>query len=985
MNSKRKGRGGGNTLGRSERGHSGGAANNNKQSKSPEKEVNHTPPPLDNKESSPGEFSGIWRNARFTWALTSLIGVPLRVETSTNDEFEGILKTFSPELEIVLEQSHKIDHANEDTVNHKSIIEKHVFPLKDVVRYYAKDVDMEYAMKESFLTDTQISQTRTNGEAGMRELEMWQPDEGDQSLGIEEGDLKASTGWSANDMFAKNEERFGVQSSYDPNLSGYTTQLAKDKFGSGSDMEKQAAKIASEIDGEGSRFRAELENGDEEDAFSAVVRSGGDRRNGGGNRERESPGDDKPSAYVPPNRRSEGRGFARGRGQRTPPPRNNYDNNYDDRDHNRQREDRRDRYGGGNNRRDYNNDRGHDRSGGDQRYHGDRGGYREDRSYGRQDSHGKKEDYRYDERRDHRDGRDNRGEGGGRGDGGGRGEKYRGGDRPGSSQDSRRDDRKSVEKVSPLPPHDMDRQKSGDRNRSPATNNGPDSLGMEGALPQREGGRRKQEKSKEMAKLQDFHQNFKLKISDDPQQQQQQGGPPPHQNIMSPNAPPTVSINASPAVGHSNDLADGARSSGPSPRVGMEQHNQRPSMSPRGGMVETGPPRGVDGSQMPDRNSPRNSIAGGHQMPPGMVGGHQGPPGMQQGGVPDGRGGVTTPRPSPAPMSNQNTGPPGTPSGGGGGTPQQNTPTSNSANKSTLNPNAKEFSFNPGAKEFTPKFMSGPRPSPTPPRVQTPVQTMGQVYPPMIHVQGGQPGMHPGHVVSMAMPPNQQQQRPMRPNSKDGLQPIRADIAAGQPIIQPPHGYYHPPGAGPGPAQQIQYLPPQGQPFIRMGPPQGNIAMNMISTNMMHIPISQHPGTPAQGGGPQQGQPQNPQVQHIWNQQMLSTPSPLHQHSGAPPPQQMGVPPQNTMTATPPNLVGHGGGAVPSPGPAPIMGYHQPPHQGPQMMLIHPHQLQQFHPQGHGQAQGGMPGGPVTSLPYQQLMGGQPAFHVVQQAPPHQQ
>ena len=46
-------------------------------------------------------------------------------------------------------------------------------------------------------------------------------------------------------------------------------------------------------------------------------------------------------------------------------------------------------------------------------------------------------------------------------------------------------------------------------------------------------------------------------------------------------------------------------------------------------------------------------------------------------------------------------------------------------------------------------------------------------------------------------------------------------MAAGQPIIQPPHGFYHPPGAGP--AQQIQYLPPQGQPFIRMGPPQGNL------------------------------------------------------------------------------------------------------------------------------------------------------------------
>ena len=57
-----------------------------------------------------------------------------------------------------------------------------------------------------------------------------------------------------------------------------------------------------------------------------------DKRNG---RERESPGDDKPSpAYVPPNKRGDsGRGYnSRGRGQRTPPPRS-YDNNYDDRDH----------------------------------------------------------------------------------------------------------------------------------------------------------------------------------------------------------------------------------------------------------------------------------------------------------------------------------------------------------------------------------------------------------------------------------------------------------------------------------------------------------------------------------------------------------------------------------------------------------------------------------------------------------------------------
>jgi hypothetical protein len=41
----------------------------------------------------------------------------------------------------------------------------------------------------------------------------------------------------------------------------------------------------------------ELENGDEEEAFSSVHRP--DRRGPGG-RERESPGDDKNSTYVPP-------------------------------------------------------------------------------------------------------------------------------------------------------------------------------------------------------------------------------------------------------------------------------------------------------------------------------------------------------------------------------------------------------------------------------------------------------------------------------------------------------------------------------------------------------------------------------------------------------------------------------------------------------------------------------------------------------------
>ena len=113
--------------------------------------------------------------SRFTHTITSLIGTSLRVETQNNIEFEGILKTFSPQLEMVLEWVHQvigislyfclltiflfrqIDPEMPDCINQETIKEKMVFPMKDIVRYYAVDVDLNFATKEEFQTDTQIS------------------------------------------------------------------------------------------------------------------------------------------------------------------------------------------------------------------------------------------------------------------------------------------------------------------------------------------------------------------------------------------------------------------------------------------------------------------------------------------------------------------------------------------------------------------------------------------------------------------------------------------------------------------------------------------------------------------------------------------------------------------------------------------------------------------------------------------------------------
>ena len=68
----------------------------------------------------------------------------------------------------------------------------------------------------------------------MKQLEEWIPEEGDGGDGgLDDGGVGGvgggggsgnSNGWSVHEMFAKNAE-FGVETSYDPKLRGYTTEL----------------------------------------------------------------------------------------------------------------------------------------------------------------------------------------------------------------------------------------------------------------------------------------------------------------------------------------------------------------------------------------------------------------------------------------------------------------------------------------------------------------------------------------------------------------------------------------------------------------------------------------------------------------------------------------------------------------------------------------------------------------------------------------
>ncbi|GFY57361.1 ataxin-2 [Trichonephila inaurata madagascariensis] len=225
-------------------------------------------------------FDGIYANPRLMHAVGLVVGCIAHVQVKSGCLYEGVLRTFSSKADLVLEMARKIDSKK---INNNSgavtltpitssdeVADKMVFKFEDVVQVTFPNVDPDYATRESF-TDTAIS--KFNGQVVERELEPW--DGG--SLSVDGLELVTSeeeaNGWNPNDMFRTNEEKYGVKSSFDSNLPGYTIPLNKQNTEEYKQQEARATKIAQEIEsGFHHKSRAALENGDEEDRFSAVIR-----------------------------------------------------------------------------------------------------------------------------------------------------------------------------------------------------------------------------------------------------------------------------------------------------------------------------------------------------------------------------------------------------------------------------------------------------------------------------------------------------------------------------------------------------------------------------------------------------------------------------------------------------------------------------------------------------------------------------------------
>lgn len=214
--------------------------------------------------------------------VTSNLGEVARILVRNGDIYEGILKAVSSQFDCTLGEAHLIQPRKANGLiederivpSRDSLISNLLIALKDIVSVsISKTEEPDVASTVDSFTDEAITASKhTNGQLVERPLQKWVPQDGELHLGGVLEDNMRVNGWSADEMFKTNKEKFGVTSTYNDDLLQYTTPLPKD---STPEMKLRAEQTAREIEqSRGHGRRQEVDSGrSEEEAFAAVIRT----------------------------------------------------------------------------------------------------------------------------------------------------------------------------------------------------------------------------------------------------------------------------------------------------------------------------------------------------------------------------------------------------------------------------------------------------------------------------------------------------------------------------------------------------------------------------------------------------------------------------------------------------------------------------------------------------------------------------------------
>ncbi|KAF6022901.1 ATXN2 [Bugula neritina] len=218
---------------------------------------------------------GCYTNSRMVSCIGSLIGSNVEVIMLDGERYSGIFTSYSPDLEVVIEQAHRVQPDLPNLIPSKEkVLDKLIFEFKEIVTVNAVDADTKQVQcsTDSF-TDAGVSKAPLNGSVpdnfGLIE---W---DGGDALETNTDLESGGAGWDAEDMFRQHEKKFGVKSTYNSDLDEYTTKLSSSDSPEHQRKLAEATQLAAQIEGSAmSRANLALENGDqtEEEKFSAVIR-----------------------------------------------------------------------------------------------------------------------------------------------------------------------------------------------------------------------------------------------------------------------------------------------------------------------------------------------------------------------------------------------------------------------------------------------------------------------------------------------------------------------------------------------------------------------------------------------------------------------------------------------------------------------------------------------------------------------------------------